>query len=587
MNEWNLKLIYPTESEWEKDFQAIQDDIKEFEALKGKLNTKEGFLAFKRISRKSDERISKLYTYANMKYDLNQKDDASKLNYQRIYSAYSDLAAKTAFITPEILENGLEKLEKILDEEPELEVLRYQMHKIFRSKDHYLDAKSEGIMANYNEALGGFNNLYDQLAVVDNRSKKVTLSDGQVLELTESNFQYYLGILPNQEDRRIVFEAIYEFYDQHKNTFSGIYNGIMQSELAVVKNRGYASILDSRLYSNAIPTKVYTSLVETARTSAKSVQRYYDLRKSFFKINELHTYDRFLNFSKSNVKYTYEKSKEMVLEACKSLGDDFYQHACRALEDGRVSVNSKDGKRTGAYSTSLYKEGSFILLNHNDNLDSAFTVAHEAGHSIHSLYANENQAEENANYTIFVAEIASTFNEQLFLDYVMEHSNDKNEKIVVLQQAIDNIISTFYRQTLFADYELQAHALVESGQPVTASGLCKLMEKNYLDYYGIDLNTERYKDCVWAYIPHFFHSPFYVYQYATSFAASLAIYEKVQKKERGALDHYLKMLSMGGCNYPVEIVKSAGVDLTTTEPFLAVVNRLDELVDELSELLEE
>ena len=285
--------------------------------------------------------------------------------------------------------------------------------------------------------------------------------------------------------------------------------------------------------------------------------------------------------------YSYQASKEMVLDACKALGEDYYNHACQALEDGRVSALSTDGKRTGAYSTSTYEEGTFILLNHNNNLDSAFTVAHEAGHSIHSLYSNENQEYENANYTIFVAEIASTFNEQLFLDYIMKKSNDKAEKIQVLQQALDNIMSTFYRQTLFANYEDLAHKLVENGTPVTCEALQAIMEELYLKYYGIDLKSEPLKNNVWAYIPHFYHSPYYVYQYATSFAASLAIYENVKSGKEDALNNYIKMLSMGGSTYPVDIVKVAGVDLTKTDAFKAVVNRMDELVDQLEALLNE
>ncbi|MDE7095402.1 MAG: oligoendopeptidase F family protein, partial [Anaeroplasmataceae bacterium] len=463
---------------------------------------------------------------------------------------------------------------------------QYSCDKLFRSKDFYLDAKSEGLMANYGEALGGFNRLYDKLAVSDREGVEVTLSTGEVLSLNESNFQYYLGILPNQEDRRIVFEAIYTFYEHHKNTFAGIYDGIMQSEFADVKNRGYASILESHLYHNAIPKEVFLSLIDTARTHNAPLKEYYALRKKYFKLDTLHTYDRFLNFAESNEVYTYDTAKEMVLDACKALGEDYYEHACKALEEGRVSVYTKDGKRTGAYSTGLYKEGTFILLNHNDNLDSAFTVAHEAGHSIHSLYANEHQDEVNANYTIFVAEIASTFNEQLFLDYVMQHSHNKNEKIVVLQQANDNIVSTFYRQTLFANYEYLAHKMVEDRKPITAEALSGIMTDLYKDYYGIDLDKEPLKNNVWAYIPHFFHTPFYVYQYATSFAASLAIYEEIKKNPK-SLDNYLSMLSMGGSTYPVDIVKTAGVDLTKTDAFLAVVNRLEELTKELKKLLEE
>lgn len=585
MNEWNLGLIYKNYKDFLKEFDEFPKEIELAEGLKGKLNSLEGMLEYERVMKRIDERIERLFCYASMKYDLNQKDTKASEDYQRVYQLFNELLSRTAFINPELLSNDKAQLFEYLKNE-RLKKYQYKLDQLFRSKDFYLDAKSEELMANYGEAIGGFNRLYDKLAVSDREGVEVTLSTGEVLSINESNFQYYLGILPNQEDRRIVFEAIYNFYERHKNTFAGIYDGIMQSELAEVKNRGYASILESRLYYNAIPKEVFLSLIDTARTHSAPLKEYYVLRKKYFKLDTLHTYDRFLSFAESNEVYTYDTAKAMVLDACKALGEDYYEHACKALEDGRVSVYTKDGKRTGAYSTGLYKEGTFILLNHNDNLDSAFTVAHEAGHSIHSLYANENQDEVNANYTIFVAEIASTFNEQLFLDYVMKHSHSKEEKIVVLQQAIDNIVSTFYRQTLFANYEYLAHKMVEDRKPITAEALSGIMTDLYKDYYGIDLDKEPLKNNVWAYIPHFFHTPFYVYQYATSFAASLAIYEEVKKNPK-SLDKYLAMLSMGGSNYPVEIVKTAGVDLTKTDAFLAVVNRLEELTKELKKLLEE
>lgn len=585
-DQWNLELIYPSLSDWETDFKTAEKDILSYESLKGTFHTKEGLLQYAKIQRTCSERISKLYTYAMMAYDLNQKDTAAYQNYQRIYSLYNAWMVQTSFIEPELISIGKETVFQLLDEEKELSVLRYRMDQLFRNQTHYLDAKSEGLMANYNEALGKFNQLYDQLAVADNTSSQISLSDGSVLEVNESNFQYYLEQLSNQEDRKKVFEAIYLFYEKHKNTFAGIYSGILASEMAVVKNRGYGSILESHLDRNAIPVEVVMSLIETAKTHAEPLKEYYALRKSFFHLEHLHTYDRFLKFATSQRKYSYQEAKEMVLDACRILGDDYYQHAQKVLEDGRVSVYASEGKRTGAYSTSLYQEGAFILLNHNDNLESAFTIAHEAGHSIHSLYANEHQPLETADYEIFVAEIASTFNEQLFLDYRMSHSEDKTEKIVLLQQAIDNIVATFYRQTLFADFEYQAHRLAEQNEPITAQALEAIMEQLYLDYYGIDLKTEPYKNNVWAYIPHFFHTPFYVYQYATSFAASMAIYEKVKNQEKGALEQYLSMLSKGGSDYPVNLVLQGGVDLRKPEPFLAVVHRLQELLDELKKLLQ-
>ena len=584
---WDLTLIYKSKEDYLKDFNSLEADVVAIENLKGRLNTEEALVTYKRVTKELFRKVSKIFTYVSMAYDLNQKDNINAMEVQKVYQKYNEISVRTSFTSPEIISYGKELISNIVNNNEELKVLGYSMENLFRNQDFFLDAKSEALMANYGNVVNSFSDLYDKLAVSDRNGVKVTVSTGEELELNESNFQYYLGILNNQDDRRIVFEAIYKYYEAHKNTFATIYNGLMQSEMVEVKNRGYNNILESHLYHNNIPSDVFYSLIDVASNDNAPLKRYIELRRKHFGIETYHTYDRFLQFSKSNTEYSYEASKEMVLDACKALGEDYYNHACQALEDGRVSAHTSDGKRTGAYSTSTYEEGTFILLNHNNNLDSAFTVAHEAGHSIHSLYSNENQEFENANYTIFVAEIASTFNEQLFLDYIMKKSNDKAEKIQVLQQALDNIMSTFYRQTLFANYEDLAHKLVENGTPVTCDALQGIMEELYLKYYGIDLKNEPLKNNVWAYIPHFYHSPYYVYQYATSFAASLAIYENVKTGDKSALENYIKMLSMGGSTYPVDIVKVAGVDLTKTDAFKAVVNRMNELVDQLEALLNE
>ena len=584
---WDLTLIYKSKEDYLKDFNSLEADVVAIENLKGRLNTEEALVTYKRVTKELFRKVSKIFTYVSMAYDLNQKDNINAMEVQKVYQKYNEISVRTSFTSPEIISYGKELISNIVNNNEELKVLGYSMENLFRNQDFFLDAKSEALMANYGNVVNSFSDLYDKLAVSDRNGVKVTVSTGEELELNESNFQYYLGILNNQDDRRIVFEAIYKYYEAHKNTFATIYNGLMQSEMVEVKNRGYNNILESHLYHNNIPSDVFYSLIDVASNDNAPLKRYIELRRKYFGIETYHTYDRFLQFSESNTEYSYEASKEMVLDACKALGEDYYNHACQALEDGRVSAHTSDGKRTGAYSTSTYEEGTFILLNHNNNLDSAFTVAHEAGHSIHSLYSNENQEFENANYTIFVAEIASTFNEQLFLDYIMKKSNDKAEKIQVLQQALDNIMSTFYRQTLFANYEDLAHKLVENGTPVTCDALQGIMEELYLKYYGIDLKNEPLKNNVWAYIPHFYHSPYYVYQYATSFAASLAIYENVKTGDKSALENYIKMLSMGGSTYPVDIVKVAGVDLTKTDAFKAVVNRMNELVDQLEALLNE
>lgn len=585
MSKWDLTKVYKNHDEFIKDLQSLDEDIKYFLDLKGKLNNLETIADYYKHDASLGKKIERIYVYASMNYDLNQKDNERLKDYNMVYEKYSDLIAKTSFITPELIANGSEKFASWIKESEILKENAYNIKKMFRSQKHVFDAKLEYIMANYQTALGGYSQMYDALAVADNNSSIVKISTGEELEINESNFRYYLGILKNQDDRRLVFEAVFKFYYNHKNTFAALYKGIMQSDLATVKNRGYASILDSYLEGNAIPASVYESLITATKKYSAPIKRYYKIRAKYFGIEKTHTYDRFLDFATSNKKYSYEEAKKMVLEAMEEFNPEFALKCKSVLEDGRVDSEIADGKRTGAYSTSIYENGPFILLNHSGTLDDAFTIAHEAGHSMHTLFSNENQPYATANYVIFVAEIASTFNEQIFLDYMLRHSKDKNEKLSLVAQAIDGLLATFYRQALFADYEYQVSKRVEEGLSVTASDLCKIMHDLYWDYYEIDLNDEPYKDCVWAYIPHLFHSPFYVYQYATSYASSLALYQNVKEGKPNAYEKYIGLLKSGGSDDPVELVAKAGVDLTKTDAFMAVVDRLNELLDELEKLI--
>ena len=587
MNDWNLKLIYESEEAFEKDFNELSNDIKNILSLKGKLNNPEGLIQFSKVNRSIDSRVNNLYIYAAMAHDLNQKDLVASKRFQKVYSKYMEVIQAISFVDPELLKNKKEDLLGWCDTYPELKPLKFQFTNLYRLNKFVKTAKIEAIMANYNDSISGYTNLYDNLVVADNNPVKATLKDGSEVDVSMANYAYLLGTLKEQEDRRTVFEALYKYYDAHKKTLAQIYKGIMAGELAEVRNRGYKSILESKLYSNNIDKKVYTSLVSVARNYNQPLKRYYKLRKKYFGLKELHTYDRMLKFRTSSKVYSYEESKRLVLEADKELGEDFYNKAKEVMADGRVSVYPSDGKSTGAYSNSTYDKGTIIMLNHTDDLNSAFTLAHEAGHSIHSMYSIEAQPQETYNYTIFVAEVASTFNEARFLDYMMKNTTDKNERIVLLQEAIDGLVATFYRQTLFADYELQAHTLFEKGEVIDEEVLSNIMKDLYKKYYGIDLETEELKKFVWAYIPHLFHSPFYVYQYATSYATSQAIYMNVKNNVPGAFESYINLLKSGGLDYPVELIKKAGVDLTTKEPFMAVVKRLDELVTMLEKELYE
>ena len=586
MNNWDLKIFYKTEEDFEKELKAFDDDIKNLVSLKGKLNTKDGILLYRDYMNKADMRLSNLFSYAHMNHDLNQKDVEASKRYAKVYSKYMEFADKVSFIDPEILKNKKEDVLSWLDA-PECAGFKLKIENLFRLNKYVKSAKIEAVMAKYNDISSSFSKLYDALVVADNNPVDVTLTNGEVVNVTLANYTSLLAKLEKQEDRRLVFEAIYSYYDKHKKTLANIYRGVIASEAAEAKNRGYKTILDSHLYYNNINKKVYTSLVSVAKNNNQPLKRYYKLKKEYFKLKKLYTYDRFLKFRESNKKYSYDECKKMVLEADKALGDDFYKKAQEVMAEGRVSVYPADGKSTGAYSTHSYDKGTFILLNHTDDLNSAFTLAHEAGHSIHSMYSIEGQPYETHDYVIFVAEVASTFNEARFLDYLMENVTDKNERIVLLQEAIDGLIATFYRQTLFAAFEYEAHALYEKGEVIDEEVLSNIMSDLYKKIYGLNLDDEKLKKLVWCYIPHMYHTPFYVYQYATSYAASQAIYKKVKAKEPHAFENYINLLKSGSSDFPVELIKKAGVNLETKEPFMAVVERLDELVTMLEHELKD
>ena len=387
-------------------------------------------------------------------------------------------------------------------------------------------------------------------------------------------------------EREAIFNALYEYFDERKNTYAEMYHLGLEAQQAVVKARGYKSILDYHLEHNQIPTSVYRSLVEVASSNTDAIKKYYELRRKALGLTKHRSYDRFLEIANSETKVTYEEAKDLFYKSIERFPKEFQDKAHFVSSEGRVDVFPKEGKRSGAYSNGGEGIKPYILLNFVGTLDDAFTLAHECGHSIHTMYSIENQPELKQNYTIFVAEIASTFNEHNLLDYLLKQPGlSKNDKIALLQKSIDDILATFYRQTLFAQFELEISEAFEKGSPINYEVLNNKMAELYSTYYGIDINEEKYKPLVWAYIPHLFYTPFYVYQYATSFAASLELYSRVNRGEEGAFDKYISLLKAGGSDYPINEVKEAGVDLTTKEPFYAVTNRLQELVDELEKLL--
>lgn len=582
---WDLKEIYQDEKSYNKDFEIFKSRIEEFKSYEGKLNEEKSLMELLTLERDTDILLTRLYTYAQSVADLDRRSVEANSREAILTSTLNDFVSAISFIEPEILSLGKEKVDEFLTKHPEFNDFDFTFRKLFDGQSHVLTKDKELLISRFGPLSGVASELYSTLSVGDYKPKTIKLGEKEVT-VTVSNWRNLIMEAKDANEREAIFNALYEYFDERKNTYAEMYHLGLEAQEAIVKSRGYKSILDYHLEHNQIPTSVYRSLVEVASSSTEAVKKYYELRRKALGLTKHRSYDRFLEIANSETKITYEKAKDLFYKSIERFPKDFIDKAHFVSSEGRVDVFPKEGKRSGAYSNGGEGIKPYILLNFTGTLDDAFTLAHESGHSIHTMYSIENQPELKQNYTIFVAEIASTFNEHNLLDYLLKQPGlSKNDKISLLQKSIDDILATFYRQTLFAQFELEISEAFEKGSPINYEVLNNKMAELYSTYYGIDINEEKYKPLVWAYIPHLFYTPFYVYQYATSFAASLELYSRVNKGEEGAFEKYISLLKAGGSDYPINEVKEAGVDLTTKEPFYAVTNRLQELVDELEKLL--
>ncbi|QWC00474.1 oligoendopeptidase F [Mycoplasmatota bacterium] len=583
---WDLTYLFKDLNEFEKAYQKTMNTIEKLASFKGKLGDEEQFKQYFNLQKEIESTGLKTYQYASLLSDLNKKDSENAARLQKVQLAFAKLQQAVSFEEPELIALGKEKVMSFIDNNESLHEYKFAMDKLFRRQEHILDDQSESLLANYSQLSSAGKSMYSSLSVADIEGTDVMLDNGEIVTITNSNYRAFIQKSNSAEERKNIFEAVFNYYADHKNTYANIYKTVLDADYARMKTRKYSSSLESYLFNNNIPTDVYMTLTKVARENTSAVKKYLKLRKDYLGLDKHRTYDRFLELAKSDKEYEYEEAKELFFNSIKHFPQDFQDKAKEVLRDGFVDVLEQPGKRTGAYSSSMPNLHPFILLNYDKTLSNVFTVAHEAGHSMHSMYAAQTQPTSLQNYTIFVAEVASTFNEHNLLDYIMKESKaSKNEKIALLQRSIDDIMGTFYRQTLFAIYELEAHKLVENNEPITADKLSNIMINLYNEFYDIDITEEEVKEFVWAYIPHLFYTPFYVYQYATSFAASLKIYENVKNNKENAFDNYLNLLKSGGSDYPVKQVLDAGVDLTKEDSFKAVVHRLEELVDELEVVL--
>ena len=583
---WNLKDIYPDWGSWEKGLTDLDMKMEAFAGLKGTLSKgPDALLHALRLQDELNILSYRVYRLPQLTRDTDTRNQDVSAKLQKVQILFAKFNTATSWFNPELLQIAWETMEKWLAETSDFSPYRFGIEDLYRQQAHVLDEEKEKLLSYFSQFNNSPRTIYSELSTSDIKFPEVVLSTGDTLTMTYGNYSRILATYRNQADRRDAFENHYQVFKDNENTYASIYNAVCQRNWANAQARNYISTLEAALDDDNIPISVYENLVNTVRANIEPLQRYAKLRKKVLKLDEYHPYDGSIDIVNLDKTYPYEQAKEWVLSSVKPLGKDYQEKMKKALTGGWIDVYENTGKRAGAYSADVYSVHPYMLLNYNETLDNVFTLAHELGHTMHTTLSNENQPFATSDYTIFVAEVASTLNERLLLDYLLERWDDPQERIMLLTQAIDNIVGTFFLQVMFADYELQVHRIVEQGQPVTPSTLNKVILDLYETYYGDSITLDNLYEVLWARIPHFFTVPYYVYQYATCFASSAEIYKNLttgsEAQRKGSLEKYLTLLKSGGNDYPMEQLRKAGVDLTKPEPIQAVIDQLGRMVSQL------
>jgi oligoendopeptidase F len=583
---WDFSAIYPDWPAWEAGMKDMEAKMDEFVKLKGTLShgpavVLKAYEAYDEIGMLQ----YKIYRYPQLQRDVDTRDQEVSGKFQRVGAVFAKFGTATAWFTPELLTIPEATMEKWINETPALAKYRFTILDSYRQQAHVLDEKGERLLsyaARFNQTP---KSAYEELSTSDIKYPKVTLANGKEVTLTPGAYQEVLATNYNQADRAKSFEAYLKTYAATANTYAAIYNGILQRGWFQAQARNYPTTLAAALDGNAIPEAVVTNLVDAVRGGTAPLQRYLKLRKKLLGLETYHLYDNSIPIYKTSTVYPYDESKELVISSVAPLGDDYVAKYRKFVSGGRIDVYENEGKRSGAYNAGVYGVGPYLLLNYNDTLDAVFTFAHEAGHAMHTVLSYETQPFNTADYTIFVAEVASTTNERFLLNKLLQTTTDPKERFLLLQHAVDSILGTFYTQVLFADYELQAHKLVEQGQPITAEVLNKIYSTLLKEYYGDAITEDELYRYTWSRIPHFYNSPYYVYQYATCFASSAKLFKDMttgdDKSKAEATARYLTLLKSGGNDHPVTQLQKAGVDLTKRETIQAVVDQMNELVSQM------
>ena len=581
---WTIDEMYPNEESIEKDIQKVKELIEEVKKYKGILaDSEENLFKALNISEETSRILQNLYVYTHMKSHEDTRINKNQGNATKTDMLSTELSMATSYMVPEIIAMDNEKLENYLKTEKLSHYKKY-VDDILRLKPHTLNEREEELLAAVADLSGVPENVYDMLSFADLQFPEIEDENGEKVRVTHSNFSLFL----KSKDARVrkdAFEAMYGVYGQYKNTFASTLYGGIKSEIFYAKTRKYESALQGSLFQDNVSVNVYNNLIDAVHENLDTLNDYIDLKKKFLGLDKINMYDLYVPLTENfDMEIPYEKAQKIILEALKPLGEEYLENVKKAFAEGWIDVYGNEGKQGGAYSWGSYDSKSYILMSYKDDLNSLFTLIHEMGHSMHSFYSKNNQPYLYSGYKIFVAEVASTLNELLLINYLLKNAKSKEERVYLLNYYLEQFRTTVYRQTMFAEFEKICHGKVEEGEPLTAEDFNNIYYDLNKKYYGESCEVNEEIALEWARIPHFY-SNFYVYKYATGFSAASALSKQILEEGESAVSRYKEFLKSGGSEFPLDQLRKAGIDMEKKESVDEALHVFKDLVNHLKKEL--
>lgn len=584
---WDLSAIYKSDEEWEEDYKQVEMLMPQFLNYQGRLNDSAEILAAcLKFNEKIGIKLDRLSLYASLNKDSDMRNQNYQAMFDRIQTLYAKVSSISSFINPEIVEIPEQKIQSMIGSNDELKVYKHLIDNLIREKPHTLSKPEEKILALTEEISILPYNAYSIFVNSDMKFTNVSDEEGRNIEVSHARF-YSAMHSRQREYRKQVFKNYLKPYCEYVNTIGVLFNGNLKAKIFNAKARGYNSAREAALFKNNIPISVYNNLIQTTNLNLTPLHRWASIKKKLLKLDELHPYDLYVSIfdSNSEKKYTFEEAAEMINDAMKPLGSEYLKILQTAFKSRWIDVFETQAKKSGAYSSgTTFGVHPFVLMNWEGLIYDVFTLAHEMGHNMHSYFTGQNQPYPYANYSIFLAEVASTFNESLLLQYLIQHSESISDKLFFIEIYLNNISSTFYRQVMFSEFEKIVYDETERGISLTPNLLSKIYKEIYKKYWGDEMIVDEEEESTWARIPHFYYN-FYVYQYATGFAASQILSQKILHNGSDAIEDYLNFLKAGSSDYPINILKKAGVDMNSSETILSVTSKMNSLLDDLEQLI--